>query len=936
MKTSMYFNYTSRSLLRGGQRTILAVFCVAVGVMAIVALQLVGFMLQSSLTANVRDTNGGDISVNSQNAPLSASDLTLFNQLMGDGTITNYTAISQASGGLSAVTPSFQSFSVEAVDPARYPLVSQPTFVAPSNGSVSGLLDAINRVPTLAINRVPTVVINRVPTLAINRVPTSDQVIVTQSFVDRYAKKLGESFDVYIKTNSGAGRTLHVTIAGVIANSGGFSQSGNLLLVSSQDYQAAAPNSPAVYGLVDVTTADAAHTSSAVKAINRQFPLATTQTVADVLKSQQSSVDNITMFLEISGLLALLIGGVGIINTMQVLLSRRKTEIAMLKTAGYRRVDLYLLFGLEAGLLGLIGGIIGAAAAIGVSYIVRLLMENLGVNLLFLLNPWTIVGGIAIGFGSALIFGLMPIVQAANIRPLNVIRELPSERGNVGTTVLTLALLAIFSILFCALAIVILNNNVLLGIEVVYGAFAFLLLLGLLFSLIVLGISKLPVPEHVNPAYVALVLGGVVASIALYLFLPVFGIILLVTVLLGAVIGLSSRTWKVSTKMALRNIGRRRTRTTTTAVALFVGIFTIGLVVALGLDLQSQISAAASQNPYNIIAITSGADSSALGAQLGTIPGLSKSRQDVFTQLLPVAINGEPLQQALPTGQHRQEALNFLSSMEGYDLAATLPSSKISLGRNLKASDAGSNNVMVIDQLSSSGSVQLNLKPGDTITYASADGKTTKTVTVVGVYTGAVSVDHVGFVLAPAAIVNALSPANTGAATVTYMKIDEAQINHAMDAIGRLAPNATVQNFADILSSFSQQLSSLLDILVAIASLSMMAGVIIIANSVALAMLERRRELGILKAVGYTSGTVLREVLIENGIVGAVGSFVAMLLAAAGVSLLGRLLFNLTLSITPWIVVCLVVGSALLAMATAALVAWRAVRVRPLEVLRYE
>jgi hypothetical protein len=41
MKTSMYFNYTSRSLIRGGQRTILAIFCVAVGVMAIVALQLV-------------------------------------------------------------------------------------------------------------------------------------------------------------------------------------------------------------------------------------------------------------------------------------------------------------------------------------------------------------------------------------------------------------------------------------------------------------------------------------------------------------------------------------------------------------------------------------------------------------------------------------------------------------------------------------------------------------------------------------------------------------------------------------------------------------------------------------------------------------------------------------------------------------------------------
>ncbi len=145
-----------------------------------------------------------------------------------------------------------------------------------------------------------------------------------------------------------------------------------------------------------------------------------------------------------------------------------------------------------------------------------------------------------------------------------------------------------------------------------------------------------------------------------------------------------------------------------------------------------------------------------------------------------------------------------------------------------------------------------------------------------------------------------------------------------------------MQNLADVGASFAQQLNSVLDMLVAIASLSMIAGVIIIANSVALAMLERRREIGILKSVGYTSGTVLREVLIENGIVGATGAFIAMLLAAGGVILLGRLFFNLTLSTAPWIVVCLVVGSALLAMATAALVAWGAVRVRPLEVLRYE
>ena len=101
-------------------------------------------------------------------------------------------------------------------------------------------------------------------------------------------------------------------------------------------------------------------------------------------------------------------------------------------------------------------------------------MQNLGLNVPFMLNPWTIAGGVAIGLMTALIFGLMPIVQAANIRPLNVIRDLSESKG-LSSVALTIALLGILSVLFCALAIVILNNDVLLGIEAVYGTFAFLL-----------------------------------------------------------------------------------------------------------------------------------------------------------------------------------------------------------------------------------------------------------------------------------------------------------------------------------------------------------------------------------------------------------------------------------------------------------------------------
>src|SRR5271165_2232573 len=114
MKASMYFNYTSRSLFRGGQRTVLALFCVAVGVMAIVALQLVGLMINNAMTANVRDANGGDINVaaGEGEAAFTQRDLDYFNQLKANGTITNYAAIDRLDGSFSNAITLSNSFTI--------------------------------------------------------------------------------------------------------------------------------------------------------------------------------------------------------------------------------------------------------------------------------------------------------------------------------------------------------------------------------------------------------------------------------------------------------------------------------------------------------------------------------------------------------------------------------------------------------------------------------------------------------------------------------------------------------------------------------------------------------------------------------------------------------------------------------------------------------
>jgi putative ABC transport system permease protein len=918
MKTSMYFNYTTRSLLRGGQRTILALFCVAVGVMAIVALQLVGLMINNALTSNVRDANGGDVNVTSNNKPFTTNDLNFFDSLKSNGTITNYTALGSSTGALGNSASVTSNFTVDVVDPATYPVVTPPTFVDPSNGIIANLL-------------------------------TGEGVIVDKSFADQFNKKVGDTFTVHGSSNTdGNSLVLQVKVAGIVTDSGPLAQSSGVMLVARSYFATVAPNTANLFSTVDITTADQQHTDKAVQSISAQYPLANTQTAADALKSQQGLVDNIKKFLEIAGLLALLIGGVGIVNTMQVLLSRRKIEIAMLKTTGYRRVDLYLLFGLEAGLLGLAGGVIGALVATGVSYLVRgLVQQTFSINIPFVLDPLTIGGGVLIGLVTALIFGLMPIVQAANIRPLNVIRELPS--GNrTGSTALTIGLLLILSVLFCVLSVVILND-VILGIGAVYGAFIFLGLLSLFFTLVVFLVGKLPVPERFNLRFLGLLLLGVVLSVLIALALPTFGFLLLALTVVGFLIVLLPRTWKSSTKMALRNIGRQRARTTTTLLALFVGMFTIGLILVLGQDLRDTINNALATNlTYNVVTFASNSgDVSSLQSGQSGIPGLSKSSQNTVATTVPVSIDNQSIADVLknvPSGFSfsslgRQGVLGELGGVQGFNVGNNqfpdTSSLTITDGRNLNASDAGKNDVLLPWQLVHLDPLKGHIGVNSTLVLASIDGKQTVTMTVVGVYRSSGISGSFEPLLTTTSAVQAFNPAGVPQ-TIFYMKIAPASVGKALAAIGKLAPSAFVFNLANIGDFIDQYLNYMLLTLSTIAGLSLLAGVIIIANAVALAMLERRRELGILKSVGYTSGTVLSEVLIENGVIGGLGATLAMLIVTLVMNLLSRFAFHTSFGVNGLIILVLIAGGALLAMVTAALVAYGSVRVRPLEVLRYE
>ncbi|HEX6798465.1 MAG TPA: FtsX-like permease family protein [Ktedonobacterales bacterium] len=909
MKMRIYWNYATRSLTRGGQRSLLAIFCVAVGVLAIVSLQLVTNAVTASFTSNVRQLNGGDVAVTTD-MPLAASDLSYFDQLQQQGTITGYTASYSVKAQIRTSTAVLR-VGLYAVDPAHFPLAGGVTFTEPADGNLASAL-------------------------------SGDTVVITSRQAQVFNLKVGDRFSF----SAADGRAAQVTVGGIIASTGFFQGPSTLMAYDAYTRLPSSLGQPVGYNAVyaDVPGHTDANAATAEKLIRQQFPLSATQTTKELLASQQSNVQQVQYFLQIVGLLALLIGGVGIVNTIQVALRRRRVEIAMLKTAGYRRGDLYALFGLETGLMGLLGGAVGALAGIGVSFVVGTVLGNaLQVTLPVTIDARTVVAGVAVGFVTALIFGLLPIVQASAVRPVVVLRELGQHAG-ISTRLTTLGLSVLVAVLFVALAMGILQSPV-IALGAVGGTAVLLAVLGAVLGVVVLVISKLPVPEGFRWWYALLVGAGLLAGAALLLASqPAFGVLLLAVSLWGVVVMLLPRPGKANVKMALRDLGRRKARSVATLIALTVGVFAIGLVLVLGQDIHDVLGTYLNSSNINIAVVTGGADRAAVERQLAQVPGLTNESVNTIAQVQPVAINGEPVAQviaaATATGKYNaNDVLSRLDGVQGYDLARgqtpnptvfkiVQGTSDTQLGHILTAGDASTGAALLpLDD----SRAPLNLRLGSTVTLADPATHTQSTVTVAGFY-------NYSLAFAPiqtdSAVVTRLTQGSPSYLYEAY--VDPNRADSVLAHIQAAVPGAQTFSVADLFAQITSYLDNLVIVLITVASLALLAAIIIIANAVALAMLERRREIGILKAVGYTSRSVLGEVLVENGVIGFTGGALAMLLVALAVDLLGQLLFNAAFVTPAATVLTIVPGAVLVCMLVAALVAWQAARVRPLEVLRYE
>src|SRR5205807_6481387 len=136
-----------------------------------------------------------------------------------------------------------------------------------------------------------------------------------------------------------------------------------------------------------------------------------------------------------------------------------------------------------------------------------------------------------------------------------------------------------------------------------------LLVLGGVFALIVTIVGKLPVPERFSTLYVVMVTCAVGVAVLITRALPGVGIALLVAAAAGYVVVVLPRAQRTVAKLALRSLGRARLRTSGTLVALFVGVFTIGLILVLGQDISDELNNAFTNLAnYNVFVIAAQRD----------------------------------------------------------------------------------------------------------------------------------------------------------------------------------------------------------------------------------------------------------------------------------------------------------------------------------------
>jgi putative ABC transport system permease protein len=148
------------------------------------------------------------------------------------------------------------------------------------------------------------------------------------------------------------------------------------------------------------------------------------RTVTQSEMATADAIESLSSFIGIVGLVALLLGGIGVASGVRAFVARKIDTVAVLRCLGASSGQVLAIYVTQAAAMGLIGAAAGAALGVAIQFLLPgALTQLLPVDVQVTLVPSAVITGLAVGGWIALIFALRPLLALRNVSPLQTLRR---------------------------------------------------------------------------------------------------------------------------------------------------------------------------------------------------------------------------------------------------------------------------------------------------------------------------------------------------------------------------------------------------------------------------------------------------------------------------------------------------------------------------------
>jgi putative ABC transport system permease protein len=524
------------------------------------------------------------------------------------------------------------------------------------------------------------------------------------------------------------------------------------------------------------------------------------QLVAESESAIDSSLNSFLIFLDVFAGIALLVAALSIHNAFTIGAAQRARDHALLRAVGATRRQVGAGLAFEAGVLGVVGALVGLAGGYGIAAGLKSVFSRLGLSLpgeRLVFTAGAAEFSAVVGVIVTLLAAASPAVRGSRTAPIEALRDIAVDAptGSARRTRIGLGLTGIGVLLTLVAAA---------GQSLMAGIGAIALLVG------------------------ALALGPRVVGVAIRVL---------------------DRWFHGTTRrLAQRNAARDPRRTAGAATALIVGVTVVTLFTVFAASTSASVRNSVGQTVNSDVVVSpssGGGFSPRLAVDAAAVPGVSAA----------VGIGRDTVDVA--------GASTWVNTVDPTALPRVVEVTAGTLGADSLA-------------VSTTAAASKHLHVGDTTHVTFSDG-TTLAVPVGAIYTPSLLFED--YVL-PAT----LDAAHTTQSLDQYVfvrfapGVNQATVTSAVTSVADRYAGTTVQSKADFVASTTQKVSTLLNIVYVMLALAILIALLGIANTLALAVHERVREIGLLRAVGATGGQVRAMIRWESLVTTLIGALTGLAL----------------------------------------------------------